>query len=344
MAFSIVCNASREEQSWEQFAYAAPNASLYHLYGWKDVIERTFGHPTFYLAALDAGQVRGVLPLVQLKSRLFGNLMVSLPYFNYGGICAESDAVRNGLFEEAVRLAQRVGAASVELRHEDQWRRELPTKTHKVSMRLDLPDSTEQLWKSLGAKLRNQVQKPRKAGVSMSLGREEQLDSFYEVFSSNMRDLGTPVYPKTFFRNILDRFPEQTWIATAHLGDVPVASGFLAGFRDRLEIPWASSLRASNHVGANMLLYWTCLEFAVERRYRVFDFGRSTPGEGTYRFKEQWGARPHPLFWHYWIPEGAALPEVNPKNPKYRAAIAMWQRLPLAVTRRLGPRIVKYIP
>ena len=344
MSLSIVCNGSRDLQSWETFAQSAPNASLYHLHGWKDVIERTFGHPTFYLSAIESDRVRGVLPLTQLKSRIFGNLLVSLPYFNYGGICADSEAVREALFQKAIDLARQQGVESIELRHEDQWRQGLPTKTHKVSMRLELPASAEDLWKALGAKLRNQVQKPRKAGVSVTLGREDQLDSFYEVFAANMRDLGTPVYPKTFFRNILQRFPEQTWIATAYLNETAVASGFLAGFKERLEIPWASSLRAYNNMGPNMLLYWSCLEFAIERGYRVFDFGRSTPGEGTFRFKEQWGAKPHPLYWHYWVPEGAEVPEVNPKNPKYRAAIALWQKLPLAVTRQLGPRIVKYIP
>src|SRR5262245_30009222 len=278
MTFSLVCNGSRDLQSWEKFALTAPNATLYHLPGWKDVIEQTFGHPTFYLAAADGERVRGVLPLAQLKSRIFGNLLVSLPYFNYGGICADSDVVRDALFEKAIELARQHGARSIELRHEESWRQDVPTKTHKVSMRLELPGSADDLWKALGAKLRNQIQKPRKAGVTVTLGREEQLDSFYEVFAANMRDLGTPVYPKAFFRNILDRFPQQTWIATAYLDGGAVASGFLAGFKDRLEIPWASSLRLLNNVGPNMLLYWSCLEFAIQGGYRVFDFGRSTPG------------------------------------------------------------------
>ena len=343
-SLSFILGESIDSSAWDRFVAGAPGASLYHLHGWKDVIERTFGHPTFYIAATEAGCVKGVVPLVQLKSRLFGNLLVSLPYFNYGGICAESDVVRDGLFREAVKLAERQDVHSLELRHEDRWREGLPTKTHKVSMRLALPTSAEDLWKAVGAKLRNQVQKPRKAGVTIAVGRSEQLDSFYDVFAANMRDLGTPVYPKAFFRNILDRFPDQTWIVTAHLGQRAVAAGFLAGFKDRLEIPWASSLRTFNNIGSNMLLYWSCLDFAIQRGYRVFDFGRSTPGESTYRFKEQWGASPHPLFWHYWVPEGSEIPEVNPRNPKYRAAIAMWQRLPLAVTRQLGPRIVKYIP
>ena len=345
MTFSIACNRSLDAQAWERYAEAAPNASLYHLHGWKDVIERTFGHPTFYLAGVaDGHRVVGVLPLVQLKSRIFGNLLVSLPYFNYGGICAESDEVRDGLFREAIGLARQEGARSVELRDEDQWGQGLPTRAHKVSMRLELPSSAEELWKALGAKLRNQVQKPRKEGLTTVLGREDELNSFYQVFSTNMRDLGTPVYPKAFFAYILERFPAQTWINTVYLGNTPVASGFLAGFRDRLEIPWASSLRAFNGFGPNMLLYWSCLEFAIGKRYRVFDFGRSTPGEGTFRFKEQWGARPHPLFWHYWVPSGHEIPDVNPRNPKYRAAIAVWRRLPLWLTRQLGPRIVKYIP
>jgi serine/alanine adding enzyme len=123
-----------------------------------------------------------------------------------------------------------------------------------------------------------------------------------------------------------------------------VAAGFLAGFKGRLEIPWASSLRSANRFSPNMLLYWTCLEFACQRGYRVFDFGRCTPGEGTYRFKEQWGAKPHQLYWYYWLKDGGSLPEVNPKAPKYRLAVELWRRLPLALTRQLGPRIIKYIP
>jgi FemAB-related protein (PEP-CTERM system-associated) len=308
------------------------------------VIEDTFGHPTFYLSASDGSRVVGALPLAQLKSWAFGNMLVSLPFFNYGGICAEDDAVRRKLLDAAVALARERQADFLEIRHEDDWNQELPKKTSKVSMRLELPSSADELWKALGSKLRNQVQKPRKEGMTAAIGGEETLDHFYDVFSANMRDLGTPVYSKAFFLNILREFPDRTRIATVYMGRTPVASGFLAGFRDRLEIPWASSLKAYNRLSPNMLLYWSCLEFACRNEYRVFDFGRSTVGEGTYRFKEQWGARPHQLYWYYWMPDGGEIPQVNPANPKYRTAIAVWQRLPLGLTRRLGPRIVRYIP
>jgi FemAB-related protein (PEP-CTERM system-associated) len=176
------------------------------------------------------------------------------------------------------------------------------------------------------------------------VGGEDLLDGFYDVFSANMRDLGTPVYPKRFFRNILRQFPSRTWIVSVYSGHTVVASGLIVAFRDRIEIPWASSLRRFNRFSPNMLLYWTCLEFACTQGYRLFDFGRSTPNESTYRFKEQWGAKPHPLYWYYWLPDGRPIPQVNPRNPKYRSAIAVWQHLPVSLTRLIGPAIVKYIP
>jgi FemAB-related protein (PEP-CTERM system-associated) len=178
-----------------------------------------------------------------------------------------------------------------------------------------------------------------------SLGKEEYLDSFYDIFSTNMRDLGTPVYGKKFFRNILREFPTSTWICTVRTKeDKAVASGFLVGFKKRLEIPWASSLRSHNSSSPNMLLYWTSLKFACENGYDTFDFGRSTPGEGTYKFKEQWGAKPVQLFWHYWLRSGGPLPELNPHNPKYKMAIKIWQKLPLSVTNLIGPAIVRNLP
>lgn len=345
MSFSIITNESIDAKQWDAFASTAAGASFYHLMGWKQVIEKTFSHPTFYLSAVsDSADVVGILPLAHLKSRLFGNMLVSLPFFNYGGVCAGSEDVRRALLQRAIDLATDTKADFVEIRHEDDWQQGLPRKTSKVSMRLELPASANDLWQAIGSKLRNQIQKPRKEGLRSVIGRAEQLDAFYDVFSANMRDLGTPVYPKAFFRNILERFPEQTWIGAVYSGSTPVAAGFLGGFRSRLEIPWASSLRSFNRLSPNMLLYWSCLEFACERGYGTFDFGRSTPGEGTYKFKEQWGAKPHPLYWYYWLPNGREMPQVNPKNPKYRTAIAVWQRLPLSLTRQLGPHIVKYIP
>jgi FemAB-related protein (PEP-CTERM system-associated) len=345
MSHRVIRAVSADAQRWDEYVNRASNAALYHLYDWRRVIEETFGHQTVYLAAERGSRIAGVLPLVQLKSWAFGNMLVSMPFFNYGGISADHPEVQDDLMDAAIEVARERGSDFVEIRHDDDvWERDLPRKTNKVSMRLQLPQSADALWKSFPAKLRNQVQRPRKEGMTVAVGREEELAGFYDVFSANMRDLGTPVYPRAFFSNILRTFPDRTWIVTVRSGETTVAAGFLAGFKDRLEIPWASSARAFNRFSPNMLLYWKALEFACERGYGVFDFGRSTPGEGTHRFKAQWGATSHPLYWYYWLRNGGDLPQVNPTNPKYKMAIALWQRLPLGLTRQLGPSIVKYIP
>ncbi len=334
-----------DAERWDRFVLESAAASAYHLTGWRDVIEKSFGHRTYYLFSEDRnGRLNGVLPLVHLKSAVFGNFMVSLPYFNYGGICAESDEAATELLGKAIELAKGLGAGHIELRHTRDFKNGLPAKLSKVCMRLELPDSLAALMKSFPSKLRSQIKRPEKDGMTARVDRDGGLDGFYHVFSVNMRDLGTPVYSKSFFRNILERFPSSTWICTVYKGLEPVASGFLSGFKETLEIPWASSIKRFNSSSPNMLLYRTALEFAIENGFRVFDFGRSTPGEGTYRFKEQWGAKPVQLYWHYWLRDGGALPEINPANPKYRMAINIWRRLPLSLTKLLGPNIVKNLP
>ncbi|HNT42943.1 MAG TPA: FemAB family PEP-CTERM system-associated protein [Syntrophorhabdaceae bacterium] len=335
-----------DRDDWDRYVVDHNSASCYHLTGWKDVIEESFGHRTFYLLSRDeAGAIDGILPLVHLNSLLFGNFAVSLPFFNYGGICADSDGIRDGLFEEAARFARTRGMAHLELRHSEDLLPGVPVKTSKVSMRLALPGTKEELNASFPSKLRSQVRRAVKEGMVARMGGQEELGSFHSVFSRNMRDLGTPVYSRRFFRAILERFPDAARICTVYTREgMPVASGMIVGFRDTLEIPWASSLKDFNRYGPNMLLYATVLGFACDAGYRVFDFGRSTPDEGTYRFKEQWGAKPAQLYWHYWLRNGRPMPEINPRNPKYGLAIRIWQHLPLGLTRLIGPPLVKNLP
>ena len=332
--------------AWDRYVRESAGASCYHLTGWKDVIEESFGHRTCYLLSLGGdGEIDGILPLVHLNSFLFGSFVVSLPFFNYGGVCADDRRVRERLFNEAARMMRSMEISHMELRHTGNLLPGLPVKTSKVSMRLSLPGAKEELMASFSSKLRSQVRRAEKEGMWARIGGIEELPGFYHVFSRNMRDLGTPVYSRTFFRNILKRFPETARISTVYTKDgCPVASGMIVGFRETMEIPWASSLRDFNRYGPNMLLYATVLGFACDAGYRIFDFGRSTPGEGTYRFKEQWGARPTQLHWHYWLRNGRPMPEINPHNPKYGLAIRIWQHLPLALTRLIGPPLVKNLP
>jgi serine/alanine adding enzyme len=285
-----------------------------------------------------------VLPLVRLKTRLFGDYLVSMPYFNYGGALTVNDAVTQSLMCEAGALAERLGARHVEFRDTREQPGSWPVRIDKVVMELRLPESADALWSALGSKLRAQIKRPTKENISARVGGAELLDDFYEVFARNMRDLGTPVYGRELFSSILTAFPQAAFIIVAYHEGRPVAAGFLLGHRERLEIPWAASLREYNPLGPNMLMYWEALKKGIADGYKVFDFGRSSVDSGTYRFKKQCGAVERPLRWHYWLPHGAALPNLTPNNAKYRLAIWLWQRLPLRITNRIGPMLVRGLP
>lgn len=341
---SILHTTRADDARWDAYVNAQPTACLYHRAAWRRIVEEAFGHHTHYLLALDNDRVSGVLPLARLRSRLFGDFLVSLPYVNYGGCCADTEAIEQELLAEAVRLARDLGVDHMEIRTESARERGLQMRSAKASMRLPLPGTSDELWNGFSSKLRSQIKRAQKEQMEVTVGHLDQLDAFYEVFAINMRDLGTPVYARGFFETVLRELPDSSWIVTVTLQGKPVAACVLLGFRDVIEIPWASSLREYNKLSPNMLLYWHSLKFAVERGFRLFDFGRSTPDSGPYKFKAQWGATPVPLFWHYWVRGGGSLPELNPNNPKFSLAIKVWQRLPVALTRIIGPSIVKKLP
>jgi FemAB-related protein (PEP-CTERM system-associated) len=333
-----------EKELWESYVWRNVQATNYHQLGWQEVIKKSFGHKTYYLMAITEETVKGILPLVHMRSRLFGNFLVSVPFFNYGGIVADNPEVAQELVSGAVDIARELRADYIEFRH---LYNKLPigqTREHKVTMILDLKGDVDSQWKAFNAKLRNQIRKAEKSGLRIYIGGLEALPGFYETFARNMRDLGTPVYSRDFFENILATFPQNTRIFSIIFEEKVIASGVASWFKDTFEVPWASSIRDYRALCPNNLLYWEAIKFAIEKGFKKFDFGRSTPGEGTYKFKEQWGATPVQLHWQYWMRDGQTLPELNPKNPRYHLAISIWQRLPVALTKVLGPWIVRNIP
>ena len=330
---------------WDSFVHSFNDATAYQCFGWKAVLTASFGHPCHYLAALDDnGEWQGTLPLVHMRTRIFGNFLVSLPFLNYGGLLCRNEEAATLLLDQAEKLRRSCGATHVELRHIARKCENLPTRQHKVTMILELLGRAEDQWKAFDPKLRNQIRKAQKSGLEFKRGHRDLIDEFYGVFARNMRDLGTPVYSKQFFANVLDAFPRSTAIFTVLHEGRTIAAGLGSWFGGRLEIPWASSIKDYKALCPNHMLYWEAIRFAVEHGFREFDFGRSTPGEGTYHFKKQWGALPVQLNWQYLMDEHGRLPELDPKNPKYQMAIRVWKRLPLSVSKLLGPRIVRNIP
>jgi FemAB-related protein (PEP-CTERM system-associated) len=330
---------------WEAFVARRGHRSPSHQPGWLDVFARGLRHVPYCVEAESGGETVGLLPLAYVKSILFGRFLVSLPYLNVGGVMADDRRTAAMLIDRAVELADALDVRYLELRHEEPIEHPALTRslTSKVHMRLTLPRSADELWASFTPKVRNQIRKGRQQNFSIQFGGQELLDDFYAVFSRNMRDLGTPVFSRQLFAVVLARFPDSAELCVVRHQATPVAAAMLAHGRGMSEVPSASSLRSWNSTSANMLMYWHLLERAIQRSQTAFDFGRSTIGGNTQRFKKQWGALPEPAVWQYYVRKGD-VDDMRLESGKYARAVALWRRLPVWMTRRLGPMIVRGIP
>jgi serine/alanine adding enzyme len=343
MSECIVRSAGEADAGeWDAFVRSHERSSGYHLWAWRRVFEDVFGHECAYLQARNGNRIVGVLPLVKFRSWLFGRSLVSLPFVNYGGVVAVDAVAADALLGAACGLARTWRARHVELRHAGRQFSQLPCRTHKVVMRLRLADP-ETLWRALDRKVRNQVRKSQQSGLTAADGGVELIPDFYDVFARNMRDLGTPVYSCRLFERVLRQFPESATVFVVRSGGRCVAGAIAYEFRDTIEVPWASSLREFRALCPNMLMYWTMIRWAADKRAVWFDFGRSTPHEGTYLFKKQWGAVPEDLCWEYGALGDRPVPDQSPANPTFAPAIRAWKRVPVSIATRLGPLIVRNI-
>ena len=327
---------------WDAFARQQAGFTHFHLYGWREVIRSEFGHETIYLAARKGRELSGVLPLVRVRSAVFGHYLVSMPFVNYGGPLGTLDSIR-ALSSEAARIAVESGVKLLELRSAIELPIDLPVSHRKVTVVLDLPPDADALMKSFPTKLRSQVRRPEKEGVSYAFG-PDQVEPFFSIFARHMRDLGTPTQGRGLFQAIAEAFPEEAWFGCAWLGGQPIAGG--AGFRwgSEFEMTWASSLAEFNRTSANMGLYRAFIERAIGVGCKRFNFGRCTPGSGTHRYKLQWGGREVPLWWYQHTRGGAPAATPSPDHGAFSWGPRVWKRLPLPVATALGPRIVRFIP
>jgi FemAB-related protein (PEP-CTERM system-associated) len=341
LAVSVSAAAETDRDAWERFVDTQPGATAYHSWAWREVLARAFGHDSTYLIARRGEDIDGILPLVEVRSRLFGRSLTSMPFLNYGGVLTGSQDSRDALIAAARGLARERECRHLELRHIARQCPDVPCREHKVTMKLGIGEGQ---WERLDRKVRNQIRKAEKSGLTEEHGGIALLPEFYSVFARNMRDLGTPVYTRQLFAEVLAAFPDRARLHVVRLDAQPIAGGLTFRTKTMVEVPWASSRRDFNHLCPNHLLYWRILETAVADGCDVLDFGRSTPGEGTFKFKSQWGAEPVALHWEYPYLASGSLPDQGPANPKFRAAIALWKHCPLPIANALGPHIVKGIP
>lgn len=339
----LVVREANDPASWDAFVHAHPAGTVEHLFAWSRIFADVFRHQPVYLIAHRGSEPVGVLPLVLVRSLLFGRAAVSLPFTSYGGILAADAEAADALVRRAREVAKDFGASVVDLRNLERHAPGAPCREHKVGARLALPGSADTLWAALDRKVRNQVRKAQKEQLTVQQGGPELLDDFYGVFAENMRDLGTPVFPRRLFVDALTAL-ERTSVFVVRKNNVSVAASITLGWRNQVLVPWASALKRYRHWSPNMLLYWSMLETAVSEGYETFDFGRSTRDGGTHQFKLQWGAQDFPLYWES-VPIGDN-PETGPapaSSCHLDMFIALWQRLPLGIANIVGPRVIRHI-
>ena len=332
--------------SWDQLV--ARRGCLYQSWDFSECLREGLGHRILRLAAADESGPRAVLSLAIIKSPLFGRFAVSLPVSDHAGLCYEDEEAAAALLEFLPSILQQEGIDSIELRQlkEEPPLSALPRSDHKLTLELPLPDDSEKLWGDLKAKVRNLVRKGQKVGMEYHRGGAELLGVFYAIYARNLRDLGTPCYPKKFFAALLRRFPTRAAIHVASFesSHLPVAVGFTLQDGERQQIPFAASLSEYRRHAPNMFLYFRILEDAIERGCTVFDFGRSTRDSGTHRFKKQWGAREIPLPWSYQLAPGNEIPQTRVDSPRYHLAIETWKRLPVGFSVWMSEHIVRFLP
>ena len=331
--------------AWDVYVARHELATAYHRAEPVSIGARAFRLRTTYVTAYDGESIVGVLPLVEQSSRLFGRYLVSLPFVTYGGILADNAEVASALAARAAVEAQARNADHVELRHTVALPDvRLAERLDKVSMMLRLPDSEQVLSKQLGAKLRSQIKRGEREKLELVWGGAELIPDFYRVFAPAMHALGTPVYPRRFFEVVYDTLRNVSEILVVRKHGTPHAVAFLVNHGKTMEVPWAVASPEAKHGSINMKMYWELLIRSIQSGAQAFDFGRSTVDSGTYRFKAQWGALPHQLHWHYWLPAGAPMPTLNHSNPKYARAAETWRRMPLWLANLMGPLIIRRLP
>jgi FemAB-related protein (PEP-CTERM system-associated) len=342
----IRCDPSHQD-AWNRWVDSSTRASFYHRFEWRDINQHCFGHETAYLAASDEGRFVGVLPLVRLKSRLFGNIGCSVPFVNYGGPVGETDAVERALVEAARDVADDWRVDYLEIRSRSRLGDDLPTSEHKVSLSIGLAEDPDVLWRGYRAKAgpRQEIRQGYRHGFLACFGGIELLDALYRVLSETWRDLGTPIYRKSYLRSVLSAFPDHTRVCVVWSPTGDAAAAALCGDKGGVvEGMWLGVRRAYRRQMAGYVLYWELLKHACERGFRTFNLGRSSKDSGGEAFKHKWQADLEQLYWQYILRTRKEMPSLNVSNPRYQLAIQTWRHLPVPVTQLIGPFIARSIP
>ena len=338
-----VVRAFRAEDAaaWDAFVRAREEGTFFHLAQWRLVLERAFGHPTHHLLAERDGAICGVLPLAELRSRLFGHALVSTPFCVYGGVVASDAAAHAALTEQACALARSLGVDHLEMRNRRRANPDWPCRDLYVTFRRPISPDADENMRAIPRKQRAMVRKGGKVGLRAELHGD--VARHYATYSESLRNLGTPVFSRRYLEVLKDAFGDDCEILAIMHGGKPIASCMSFYFRDEVLPYYGGGTQAARELAGNDFMYWEVMERARQRGSRLFDFGRSKRGTGAYDFKRYWGFEPEQLFYEYHLVAGKAVPDLSPVNPRYERLIATWRRLPLWTSRLAGPPFAKYL-
>jgi FemAB-related protein (PEP-CTERM system-associated) len=324
---------------WDTFVGAADGATFFHRAAWRDIIEHELGHRAHYLYAERDGAISGILPLVEIRSRLFGHALISTPFCVYGGVVATDADSEANLTRSGAALADQLRVDYLELRNREPRATDWPVKDLYVGFRKAISEDHDANLKAIPRKQRAMVRKGIAAGLEARCGND--VDAFYRVYAESVRNLGTPVLPRRWYARLQQTFGEDCEVTVVTHGGKPMAAVMSFYFRDEVHPYYGGSIWQGRDVAANDFMYWSVMQRAADRGARLFDFGRSKQDTGSYHFKKHWGFQPEPLPYAYHLVRATEIPNVSPTNRKYSLFIKGWQRLPLPVANALGPWLAR---
>ena len=328
---------------WNRYLAHRGCGFVFHRTEW-DRVFACYGLAPLRLVAMRSGRIVGVLPLVYQNSLVFGRRLTSLPWFDSAGVIADDVEATNALIDAALDIARNRRVSTTLLRQQDPLHGRVPSDSDKVLLRLQLERDPDALWRRFSPKVRNQVRKAEKAGLTFHSGGMDLVLEFHAVYSENMRDLGSPPHSRRFFRSLMESFRDEARIHVVRHEGKAIGTGLVIENSDTMEIPWASSLRSSSPLCVNHMMYWQILKQACERGFRCFHFGRSSKESGQYHFKKQWGAEDVPVYWYELTVNGQAAASVGHLREEFGWASSMWRKLPLWLAQSLGPRLIRNLP
>ena len=333
-------HSAADAAQWDAFVLACPQATFFHRAGWQTVIREVFRHDTYFFSVQTQGRIRGVLALAHVNSRLFGNALTSLPFAVYGGVAALDEEAGAALERAAEQLAQRLKVDHLEMRNVQRRHADWPVQDLYVTFRKPIAPQEEDNLQAIPRKQRAMVRKGIKNGLTSHI--DSTVERFFALYANNVHRHGTPALPKAYFRALRRVFGPDCEVLTVCAPDgQPLSSVLSFYFRDEVLPYYAGDDEAARHLAANDFKYWELMRLACARGLKVFDYGRSKQGTGSYAFKKNWGCEPTPLHYEYRLYQRQSVPQNNPSNAKYRLLIAAWRRMPLGVANWLGPKIVR---